>query len=173
MKRIVISAALAFAVAFSVQAQRDATKVELKDSQGKSVGTATLSPGSNGVNIVLELKDLTPGEHAVHVHEVAKCEGPTFMSAGPHLNPLMKKHGLKNPEGPHAGDMNNFTVGPDGSAKATVTAPGVTLGSESNSVFANGGTALVIHAMPDDQMTDPAGNSGDRVVCGPIVKTSA
>jgi Cu-Zn family superoxide dismutase len=144
--------------------------VDMKDAQGKSIGMAMLSPAPNGVTIALDLKGLPPGEHAIHVHMTSKCEGPAFTSAAGHLNPAGKKHGLKNPDGPHAGDMNNFTVAADGSAKTTITAPGVTMGSEANSVFANGGTALVIHAKADDMMTDPAGAAGDRIACGLITK---
>jgi Cu-Zn family superoxide dismutase len=170
MRKVVIGLAIAMGLVGGVYAQQGSTKVDMKDAQGKSLGTATLSRGTNGVNIALDLKGLPPGEHALHVHQNAKCEGPAFTTAGGHFNPSMKKHGMKNPEGPHAGDMNNFTVGTDGSAKATVTAPGVTLGSEANSVFTNGGTALVIHAKGDDMMTDPAGNAGDRIACGTVVK---
>jgi superoxide dismutase, Cu-Zn family len=145
-------------------------KVELKDGQGQSVGTATLMPMGTGVHIMLDVKNLKPGPHAIHVHATAKCEGPAFTSAGGHFNPAGKKHGLKNPEGPHAGDMENFTVGADGTSKAQVMANGVTLGAGPNSLFTNGGTALVIHAGADDMMTDPAGAAGDRVACGVITK---
>ena len=79
------------------------------------------------MSIALDLKNLAPGEHAFHVHQVAKCE-PPFATAGPHFNPAAKKHGLENPDGSHAGDMKNITVGADGTAKVVIVNPQVTLG---------------------------------------------
>lgn len=143
-------------------------KVEMKDAKGQPIGTATLSSAMGSVQILLDLKNLTPGVHAIHVHAVPKCEGPAFTSAGGHLNPASKKHGLQNPDGPHAGDMENFTVAADGTSKAKVMAKGITLGKEANSVLAGSGTALVVHADADDMKTDPSGNAGDRVACGLI-----
>jgi superoxide dismutase, Cu-Zn family len=171
MKRVLMAFVGACLMAsLPLAARQISITVELKDLQGASIGTATLSPAAGaGVSIALDVKNLPPGEHAFHVHQVAKCE-PPFATAGPHFNPEGKKHGLENPAGSHAGDMANFTVGADGTAKITVMNNQVTLGAGANSVFANGGTSLVIHAKADDLKTDPAGNAGDRIACGVIAK---
>lgn len=163
---------IALAVSVAAFAATKPVTVELKDGKGASVGTAVIGQGkgASGVTIKLNLKGLTPGEHAVHFHTTAKCEGPAFTSAGGHFNPEMKHHGLNNPEGPHAGDMPNFMVKANGTAKVTVVDPRVTLGDGNNSLYANGGTALMIHAKADDLKSDPAGNAGDRIACATITK---
>jgi Cu-Zn family superoxide dismutase len=143
----------------------------MKDASGRNVGSAAIKSAGKGIEIKLNLYDMPAGEHAIHIHQNAKCDPPDFKSAGPHFNPEGKKHGLDNPEGPHAGDMPNFIVDHNGKAKnVTVRDPNVRVGKGSDSVFSNGGTALIIHAKADDLKTDPAGNAGDRIACGVITK---
>ena len=165
------AAALPLAVlAIASIAAAKSVKVTMQDAQGKSVGTAKIATVGNGVEVSLKLHGLPPGEHGVHFHQNAKCEGPDFKSAGGHFNPEGKKHGLQNPDGHHAGDMMNFTVSAEGKAKSIVSDNDVNLNpaTDKHSLFSNGGTALVIHAKADDMKTDPSGNSGDRIACGVI-----
>ena len=146
--------------------------VEIKDAKGNSIGTAVIKSSGKGVEVDLNVKNLPPGDHALHFHQNAKCDPPDFTSAGPHFNPDKKQHGFLNPLGHHNGDMANFTVESNGTAKVTIKNADVVLGtgSEANSLFANGGASLMIHAQADDMKTDPAGNAGARIACGVITK---
>jgi superoxide dismutase, Cu-Zn family len=146
-------------------------KADLYNTRGEKIGTATLSQTASGVRVALDVSKVAPGLHGIHIHTVGKCDPPDFSTAGAHFNPAAKKHGLKNPQGPHAGDAENLIAGADGTAHAEFVESLVTLAEDApNSLFHPNGTALVIHANPDDQMTDPSGNSGARVACGVISK---
>jgi Cu-Zn family superoxide dismutase len=146
----------------------DAAHARLLDASGKEVGTATFSPAEGGVKMAVSVKGLSPGKHGFHIHAVGRCDAPEFKGAGPHFNPGDRKHGHANPDGAHAGDLPNLDVGPDGTAKASLVAKGVTLGAGAGSLFGKEGTSVVVHADPDDGKTDPSGNSGARIACGVV-----
>jgi superoxide dismutase, Cu-Zn family len=144
---------------------------ELRNASGQPVGTARFTQAGNVVRILVETTALPPGAHAVHVHAVGKCDPPDFTSAGPHFNPTGKQHGALNPAGSHAGDLPNLTVAPDGNGRMETTTEQLTLGSGPTTVWDADGSALIIHASPDDFKTDPTGNAGARIACGVLVKT--
>lgn len=169
---IILAAAAGASPVYAAPARTPAlsAKAVLMTTDGKEVGTAVLTQTKTGVRLRVSVKDLSPGEHGIHIHAVGKCE-PPFTSAGPHFNPNERKHGLRSREGHHAGDMQNLRVPKSGKASTTFTNNDVTLEKgQPNSLLRDGGTAIVIHAGPDDQLTDPAGNSGDRIACGVITE---
>jgi Cu-Zn family superoxide dismutase len=141
----------------------------LKYADGKEVGKATLTATPSGVLISLVLTAVPAGERAFHIHEVGKCEPPSFESAGPHFNPDKTKHGVLNPEGPHAGDMPNLHVPESGKLQVEVLNATVSLGQE-GAVLDEDGSAIVIHKAADDYKTDPAGDAGDRIACGVVTQ---
>lgn len=153
----------------TVHADPEVLEIKLINEDHVGVGIATLSEVADGVKIDLDAHHLQPGEHGFHIHERGLCDAPTFESAGGHFNPTNKNHGFDDPEGPHAGDMENIEVADDGTVKMTVINEAVTLKKQkANSLFSKEGTSLMIHADPDDYISQPAGNAGKRIVCGVI-----
>ncbi|MGH7335118.1 MAG: superoxide dismutase family protein [Candidatus Rokuibacteriota bacterium] len=144
----------------------------LKDGSGRIVGTAVFLQQGSEVRLLLDVSGLPPGDKAVHIHEVGQCDPSSFDSAQGHFNPTGTQHGTANPRGPHAGDLPNITVDPDGRGHLEVSTKRVTLEKGPTSLFDADGSALVLHANADDMRTDPAGNSGARLACGVIVPGS-
>ena len=143
---------------------------DLRDKDGNVVAAADFREAEDGTLVMLRVKDMPPGLHGIHIHAVGKCEAPDFASAGGHFNPGSKKHGLKSSDGPHAGDLPNLYVTKSGTGRFDTVNDRITLSSGINTIFDPDGSALVIHAVADDNTTDPSGNSGDRIACGVIVK---
>jgi Cu-Zn family superoxide dismutase len=136
----------------------------LVNSAGQSVGTVRAWQTAGGVSFRISAAGLPHGIHGLHVHAVGRCDPPEFTSAGGHWNPADKKHGMNNPAGPHAGDLPNVEVAANGVLNATVTLPNATMAA----LLDADGSALVLHAGPDDYVTDPSGNSGARIGCAVI-----
>ena len=149
-----------------------AASATLIDSAGARVGVATFSRVGRGARLGVSVSGLAPGRHGIHIHDQGACTGPDFASAGAHLNPDHRQHGLENPAGPHAGDLPNLLVEADGSADTIFTVSPDLLGGGEGWLFRAGGTAVVVHAERDDQQTDPSGGSGARVACGVVERES-
>ncbi|HLV26716.1 MAG TPA: superoxide dismutase family protein [Gemmatimonadales bacterium] len=140
----------------------------MMDASGRELGTLALADAATGITLTGTLTGLPPGEHAIHVHTVGACEVP-FTSAGGHWNPTDSEHGTQNPNGPHFGDMLNVTVAADSTVSVQRDTPGGMLEGE-NALLDADGASVVVHAGPDDNVTDPAGNAGDRIACGVITR---
>jgi Cu-Zn family superoxide dismutase len=146
-----------------------AAVARLVDVSGRGVGEAVFVQQRKGVRLVLDVTGLAPGTKAVHIHEVGRCDPPSFESAGAHFNPAKAEHGTANPRGPHAGDLPNVTVETGGRGHLEATATRVSLEKGPTSLLDADGSAIVVHERPDDMRTDPAGDSGARIACGVIV----
>ena len=140
----------------------------LRDASGTDVGRVTLRERGERVQVHLRVSGLTPGEHGVHLHAVGRCEPPGFTSAGGHFNPRNFRHGHRNPQGPHLGDLGNLFVSSNGRGEMTVELVGPEARTGLKPLLGPAGLALVVHADRDDETTDPSGNSGARVACAAI-----
>jgi superoxide dismutase, Cu-Zn family len=134
----------------------------LRTAAGVDVGRASATEVAGGVRFTIDAKGMPQGNHGAHIHMTGRCDGPDFTTAGGHWNPTNMKHGSMNPQGPHEGDLPNLMIGADGRGTLGATIPGATMAG----LMDADGAAIVVHAGPDDLMTDPAGNSGARIACG-------
>lgn len=151
-------------------AQSGSAEAAFIDTQQQELGTLTLTGGADGVTISGTIEGIPPGEHGFHIHETGNCDVSTsFESAGGHFNPTGNQHGFDNPDGPHAGDMRNQTADADGRLAVDVTNDMVSLTEgEEGYLLDDDGSALMVHSGPDDYVTDPGGDAGDRIACAVI-----
>lgn len=168
-----LSVLLLFVLNGCMEEKINALDVEVFNGSGDSLGVAKISEDAKGVTIKLNLEGLPPGEHGVHIHEEGLCDAPDFKTSGNHFNPDDKEHGLLHPEGAHVGDLPNIIVEDDGTVIAELMTPEATLKEGKASLFGGNGTAIVISEEPDDGMTQPTGESGQRIACGVISKEVA
>ncbi len=168
MRNFVWMAGMAALILAPTQALAAKATAEIMNTEGKVIGNATLEDGKGGVRLTISAEGIEPGVHGFHVHEKGECKTPDFKSAGGHFNPTGTEHGLWNPKGAHKGDMPNLVVKDDGKAEAVGVLRGLSVKKGKNSVLDKDGSALVIHAGPDDHRSDPAGDAGGRVACGVI-----
>lgn len=144
-------------------------RAELKTADGADAGTVTAYRGPLGLLFRVEGRGWTPGWHGVHLHAVGKCEGPGFTSAGAHVNHTdhARPHGLLNTNGgPDLGDLQNVFAHADGTANAEVYISGADLVGPGEDLMDGDGLSFLVHANPDDHVSQPIGGAGARVACG-------
>jgi superoxide dismutase, Cu-Zn family len=145
---------------------KDKAGAVIIDAQGLPVGSAKITESKkHGLQVEISVKGQKPGERAVHIHTIGVCEGPKFTSAGGHWNPQNKMHGRDNPSGAHMGDLPNLRIGKKGRGALRFSIAEARLDGAGGLLDADG-ASIVVHALSDDNRTDPSGNSGDRVACG-------
>jgi Cu-Zn family superoxide dismutase len=145
-----------------------AAVAHLRDASGRAAGNAVFVQENGSTRVIIDVTGLPPGAKGVHLHAVGQCDPPSFESSGEHFNPTSAQHGSANPRGPHLGDLPNIVIDASGQGHLEATLKRVSLETGARSVFDADGTSVVIHADPDDLRTDPSGNSGARIACGPI-----
>lgn len=141
-------------------------------TEGNNIGGININSGPHGsvITISISRNGLPPGWHGIHIHQVGDCSdvGEFKLSKG-HINPSNSKHGLLNPEGPHPADLPNIFAASDGSVKVELFAPGVTIGDgNGENLLDSDGSAIVIHANPDDHISQPIGGAGPRIACAEL-----
>jgi Cu-Zn family superoxide dismutase len=172
MKRLVLSVALMFVLPISAVSAGDHIKsasATIINKDGKEIGVANITQGSNGVLVHVKVSELTQGKHGLHLHSHGVCEpGEGFKTAKGHVGKVKGAHGLLNPSGPEPGDMPNIFVGADGNGEMEAYMTAVTLEGGKSSLLDADGSTFIIHEMADDHITQPIGGAGGRVACGII-----
>jgi len=172
VRKTPVCIALLLCAASALAAQKPHAVAHMKTLDGSNAGTVEFAQTNHGVLVTFDLHGLPPGAHAIHIHTSGNCDTRAkFTSAGPHFSPEPKNHGFMTKGGPHPGDLPNQFAAADGSLHASTLTNMFALGNGKKSIFDRDGAALIVHAKADDYTSQPAGNSGDRIACGVIVRT--
>jgi|KBSSwiStaDraftv2_1062776.scaffolds.fasta_scaffold315635_2 Cu-Zn family superoxide dismutase len=166
--KILLVTVLCGQAAYAMSKPPRAAHADLVKADGSPAGQAKFVEAAGGVRLTVDASGLAPGVHGLHLHTVGACAAPAFASAGAHWNPTHKAHGLDAPNGAHEGDLPNITIDASGKGKIETLVAGATFDTGALAILDADGTALVIHADPDDNKTDPSGNSGARIACGVV-----
>lgn len=141
----------------------------IRNAEGVTIGSARLGGTPSALTLTVEVSGLAPGTYGTHIHAVGRCDAPEFTTAGAHWNPTSRQHGRLNPAGSHHGDLPNLVVAADGRGHFTAPVTGALTGD--GGLFDADGAAVVVHAGPDDERTDPTGNSGGRIACAVLQRS--
>lgn len=175
MKKIIISSAIVIALIIGCKSKGNSDEsknlnIAFESKSNSNVtGTATFTEKKGKVTFVAKLAGLTPGVHAIHIHEKSDCSAADGSSAGGHWNPTFKKHGKWGVEEHHKGDIGNFTADEKGNGTITLTTDEwcIGCGDATKDILGKG---LIVHQGTDDFVSQPAGDAGARVACSAIIK---
>ena len=166
--RKIAAGALAVALAPGAANAADVARAAIINPEGAVIGEASFEQAPTGVLVFVDVRDLPPGAHGIHLHAVGSCT-PDFKAATGHINPGKVAHGLRNPDGPDNGDLPNLHVARDGTARAEFFTTLVSVsGGTVPALLDEDGSSVIIHENPDDHMTQPIGGAGGRIGCGVI-----
>lgn len=171
---LVLVALATLSVAALPAAAADMAAAEMVNTDGKVIGEVTFEQAPGGVLLFVKVTGLPPGPHGIHLHSVGGCT-PDFKAAKGHINPHKRAHGLRNPDGPDNGDLPNLYVAADGTGMAEfyTTLVSVADGKRAPALLDADGSAVIIHANPDDHITQPIGGAGGRIACGVVERKAA
>ena len=174
MKKLALLTCAAALASLPALAQEATATARMASADGKDLGTVTFAQTKSGLlHLTVEMTGLEPGAHGFHIHEKGACDAAGgFDSAGGHYAGG-KEHGIASDKGPHAGDLPNVHVGADGILKLEIFTDRLSLGDGGQNPLTDAdGSAVVLHADPDDYQSHPAGHAGKRIACGVVEQPS-
>ena len=170
MKKLFLLALVGTALVFPATSKAQtasSASAKIINNNGEQIGVADLLPGPHGVVLRVHVANVTPGEHGIHLHSVGTCEDTdSFKKSGGHLKSGEQSHGYLNSNGYEEGDLPNLYVSENKVGDMQTLVENVFFYGSPASIFDDDGTAIVIHESADDQITQPIGNSGQRIACG-------